>query len=526
MHKRKLLLLIGPLALASCSFYSSYASNGTTGSTGTGGGNTTTKTTATDGPGTSQPFSDSSSSTSQDDGGISYEDFWNVATATNIELRFTNASLYALSDYGANYDQKYADVYFPASIKIQVGSAEISYAEVGVRMKGNNSRTTICSTDGTISDVCHFKVSFKCTFDDSLYDLSQFSSFKHDWTNDAAGRKTRKARRFAGMEKLDLKFLPRNNNLTYSQEIYCFHVFEQMGIQSPLAKRSSLTFADAKGSKTSAYECVEAMDDSFVSHHFPTDAGGDLYKCSTYTDSNNSYIKADLAISGAVSSSFDSSTGYANGTRIANGKIGVEDNYSLYHPNYQLKTNDDGEKSDFSKMANLINAVYSVRYKKAPYSLLDGVLDVNEFLTFEGVSYALGNFDDQRNNYNNYFIYFRPSDGKAVYIPYDWDWSLGACMMIDVTSWQPYHTKTSHDSSSTNSLYWCTILTSSSLSYSQTSLRSTYASTVKSLVSKGFLTYATYTNYIGTVSGAGTEEFSDVKSYMSSKTSVISSASW
>jgi hypothetical protein len=68
--------------------------------------------------------------------------------------------------------------------------------EVGVRMKGNTSRTAICSSDGTISDVCHFKVSFKCTFDDDLYSQSAFSAFKHNWS-DSAARKARKARRFA-----------------------------------------------------------------------------------------------------------------------------------------------------------------------------------------------------------------------------------------------------------------------------------------------------------------------------------------
>ena len=507
MQHSKSFFLLPLLALSACSSLGT-SSKGTTATFSDSG---LTNTSVTTSSGSTKTVTDSV---------ITYEQFWALGTKTTIELHFSNAALYALSDYGANYDLKYADVYFPASIKITVGTLSVSYAEVGVRMKGNNTRVEMCSSGGSISGVCHFKISFKATFDDSLYDLSQFSQFKHDWSNDAAGRKERKSRRFAGMEKLDLKYLPRNNNLTYAQEIYCFDAFQKNGIETPNAKWTTTTFADASSSKTSAYEAVEAMDDVFLEHHFAGDASGDLYKCNTLSDGGpSSYIKADLDRSGAVATS-TASNGYANGARTAKGKIGVEDNYGMYHPNYQLKTNDDGENSDFSKMAALINGVYNLRYKSAPYSLFDSLLDVDEFLKMEAISYCLGNFDDQRNNYNNYFIYFRPSDGKAVYIPYDWDWSLGACMQIDVTSYKPFHTRTSHDTSTSNSLYWVTIL-NSSLAYSQTTMRDTYGSYVKKFVSDGYLDYATYTSFVNGVNGATKGEYSAVNSYMTSKKSVI-----
>lgn len=502
--------LIGALALSGCTFSSASGTkvSGSTTSSGTGSSS-----------GESDP--------------VSYDDFWAYGTAVSLSLKFSNDALYGLSNYGVNYDQKYADVYFPATFVAQVGSTSYTYAEVGVRMKGNNSRTSICKSSGQINDVCHFKISFKATFDDSLYSLSQFTSFRHDWSNDEAGRKGRKKRTFAGMEKLDLKYLPRNSAMnsstmkTYSQDIYSYDVFSSLGIASPKAKWANLTFADLNSSKTSSYEAVEAMDEVFIAHHFPSsEQGGDLYKCNTFNGASmGSYIKADLAVSGAVTSSFDSA-GKANGTRIAKGKIGVEDNYALYHPNYQLKTNDEGESSDFSKMANFINVVYSVRHGKASQNDLEAVLDVPWFLKMEAISYCLGNFDDQRNNYNNYFIYFRPSDGKAVYLPYDWDWSLGEALNSgsNVTSWMPYHTKTAHDDSTTNNLYWCTILTNSSLTYSLSSYRSSYASEIKNVVSKGYLTYSTYTDFVAKLANAKTGELSDVKSYMSQKTSVIASS--
>ena len=53
------------------------------------------------------------------------------------------------------------------------------------------------------------------------------------------------------------------------------------------------------------------------------------------------------------------------------------------------------------------------------------VVDMDSFLMFSAVSYFVGNPDDMRNNYNNYYIYFLKSSGKAIFIPYDQDRVLG-----------------------------------------------------------------------------------------------------
>jgi spore coat protein CotH len=529
-HTRLPFLALALFSLSSCggtptaSSTTSPSSSGASAGSSMSGGSASSSN-ASSGLSSSSGTSTASSSSSED--ALTYDAFWDGAQSVSFSLKFTNASLYALSNYGYNYDEKYADVYFPADFAATIGGKTYAYADVGVRMKGNTSRVDFCSKDGTISDVCHFKISFKATFDDDLYSLSELSSFKHTWS-DSAARKERKNRRFADMEKLDLKYLPRNgdsSNVTYSQEIYCYHVFNEEGIAAPKARWSSLSLQDEAMSKTSSYEAIEPIDDVFIEHHFAeSEWGGDLYKCSTYKE-NNTYIKADLAISGAVSSSTDSS-GLANGTRIAKGKIGVEDCYALYHPNYQLKTNDDGEDSDFSKMANFINVVSNVKTGKSPQKALESVLDVSEFLNFEGVSYCLGNFDDQRNNYNNYYLYFRPSDGKAIYLPYDWDWAFGATPMgnSSVASWKPYHTSTMHDNSNTNNLYWCTIFSNSSLQYDIASYRAVYASMVKKVVSDSFLSGSTYSAFAKALAGSVQKELSSVSSYMSSKTSVISSS--
>jgi hypothetical protein len=331
------------------------------------------------------------------------------------------------------------------------------------------------------------------------------------------------------MSKLDLKYLPRNqDDQTYSQDIYCYDVFNQNGIAAPKARWLALNLADAKMKEALSYEAVEDIDEDFLGHHFGAD-GGDLYKCTQVIFSADSYSVADLALAQAVSLSTDAS-GYANGIRIAQGYIGVEDNFNGYHPNYDLKTNDDGENSDFSAMANLMNVAYSLRYAKAPYSLLEATLDVSEFLKFEAVSYLLGNFDDQRNNYNNYYVYFRPSDGKAVYIPYDWDYSLGAFKTVDISAFGPFHQNSTHDSKDANSLYWDTILTNSSLAYasgasqSQAAMQSEYNADISAAMDLGAIAYASYTAFLAKLANrlTSSQELSDVKTYMATKNSILS----
>jgi spore coat protein CotH len=536
MKKKPFLLLaISVLALSSCALVKAAASSfetedpfGSSGESHPGSSNEASSLTSSEAASSvSSAFPSSFAPSVQTDG--DYGAFWTYGTAVSLSLSFANAALYALSDYGANYSEKYADVYFPAQFQATVGSDTYRYAEVGVRMKGATSRTVIAASDGTLTDVCHFKLDFGATFDADLYDLALFASFKHDWSSDSAGRKARKKRTFAGMGKLDLKYLPRNQeDQTYSQDIYCYGVFDQNGIAAPKARWLALNLADAKMNENLSYEAVEDIDEDFLDRHLGA-AGGDLYKCTQVIFSPSSFSVADLGLAHAVSSSFDAS-GYANGTRLAQGYIGVEDNYNGYHPNYDLKTNDDGESSDFSKLAKLMNVAYSLRYAQAPYSLLDATIDISEFLKFEAVSYLLGNFDDQRNNYNNYYAYFRPTDGKAIYIPYDWDYSLGAHKTADISGFGPFHQNSTHDSKDANSLYWDTILTNSDLAYalgasqSQTAMQNEYKADISAAMDLGAITYASYTAFLSTLANrlSSSQELSDVKAYMSTKNGLLS----
>jgi hypothetical protein len=440
--------------------------------------------------------------------------------------------LAALSKFGVADSQKWGDVYFPCTLTIGVDGKNYVYEEAGARMKGNTSRQTIVDDSNQITGPCHLKISFKATFDDGLYDLADFKAFKHDWSADAAGRKTRKNRTFFDMEKIDLKYLPRNKIqgndafCTRSQEIYCYDAFNAFGILAPHAKWAITELANDTSKQSFVYEIIEDIDKVFLKRHFTKEeAQGDLYKCVWgYPLNTSNWTGADLARDGAVEKNDTSST-FTSGARLANGRIGVEDNYAGYHPNYQLKTNDNGEASDFSKMANYINTIWNLRYRKTPQSTLESVLDVKEFLRFEALSYVLGNFDDQRNNANNYYLYFRPSDGKALYIPYDWDWSFGADQNSHgLDNATPLQTTGISGNAITTNIYWVTIF-ASSLSYSQSDYIASYKSAIKEAVAQNYLTVDAYSKIAAKApSILGNDDISLAQNYCATKLKAINSS--
>jgi spore coat protein CotH len=453
--------------------------------------------------------------------------FWDYSSSISLSLQFTNKALYALSYYGANDSQKWGDVYFPCTLTVKENGHESVFPEAGARMKGNTSRREICDSSGAITQSCHFKISLKATFDEAIYDLAQFSSFKHDWTNDPAGLAARKKRNLYDMEKFDLKYLPRNEGQTLSQEVYCYDAFRSADFLAPHAKWAAVSLASEAASKDFVYEIIEDVDKVFLKRHFPkAEAQGDLYKCVWGTDASGNWSGANLARDGAVAKTYDTA-GFTNGARLAKGRIGVEDNYAGYHPNYQLKTNDDGESSDFSKMANFINAIWNLRYQKAPQNTLESLVDVPKFLKFEALSYLFGNFDDQRNNANNYFLYFRPSDGKAIYLPYDWDWAVGArdsSKNLDLSTFAPLQT-TGLSGEITTNIYWVTFFSNSSLAYSQSSYIAAYKEAIRSYVAQGYLASERYSSLVSHApTSLGTSDLSGAQSYMSAKLQTISSS--
>lgn len=284
------------------------------------------------------------------------------------------------------------------TIGIDDGNGTLSYyyEEVGVRMKGNTSRHQFYNNDGFFDNV-HMKLSFKETFDDAD------DGYKADeikvWT-DESKREERKSRTLGGMEKIDVKYNSTSDE-TYVRELYAMKLFRENGVYAPRVTLCSLTALEKDTSRRNlgVYRIHEPIDEAFIARRLNEEKVGDLWKC-TYTTTG----PADMT------------------TTDLDKRVGVEDELKGKFFSYDKKTNKKKDKvtglRDFTSIKNFISAINGANPD------FDKLLDLDYFARFEAVNYVLGNPDCIRNNYNNYYLYFR-SDGKAIIIPYDYDRCLG-----------------------------------------------------------------------------------------------------
>lgn len=264
--------------------------------------------------------------------------------------------------------------------------------EVGVRMKGNTSRTSFYDSNEGIYNIIHLKLSFGETFDDAEY----YGSDAKTWEEEA--RKLRKNRTFATLEKLDLRW-NRCDDSTYLKEYFAYETYRQYGV---LAPHTNLCSFDWAGIHMGVFTINEPVDKLFLEKNLPQSAlGGDLYKVGWAGWNNGSFTHTD-------------SIGIEN-----------EDNAEFYA--YDLKTNK--KTSTHDSLIKLIQQLNAGNITKESFAQL---VDLDTFLPFAAVSYLLGNPDDMRNNCNNFYLYFRADNGKAMFIPYDYDRCLGV-----TTHWNP-----------------------------------------------------------------------------------------
>ena len=264
--------------------------------------------------------------------------------------------------------------------------------QVGVRMKGNTSRTSFYNDWDGMYNLIHFKVSFQETFDEVEY----YGGDAITWT-DSAARKARKNRTFATLEKIDMRW-NRNDDTTYIRETYSYELYREFGV---LAPHTNLASVDIGKDHAGVFVIYEPIDKIFLEKNLPASAlGGDLYKLG-WTNEGATFTSAS--------------------------SIGVEDEDAGKFYVYDLKTNK--KTSTHESLKSLIATLNSSGLSKAQF---ESVVDVENFMYFCAVSYMVGNPDDLRNNYNNCYIYFRADTGKMMVIPYDMDRGLG------VNVWNPY----------------------------------------------------------------------------------------
>lgn len=304
-----------------------------------------------------------------------------------VDIQMSDAELQKLQqDYERYRDMgSKSPIYRKADIIISIDGTMYRMREIGVRMKGNTSRTSFYKPEeGGIYKAIHLKLDFQETFEDTGY----YGSEAQVWEETA--RKERKDRTFAGLEALEMRW-NKCYDSTYLKEGYAYELYRSEGVLAPLTNLCSF---DWSGVHMGIYTINEPVDKLFLEKRLPAgELGGDLYKCGWTWE-------------GATFTNLNS--------------IGIEDEDKGEFYCFDLKTNK--KTSQHEALKNLIRTLNSPDLSKEAFAEL---VDVDNFVSYAAVSYFLGNPDDLRNNYNNFYLYFLKSSGKAIFIPYDYDRCLG-----------------------------------------------------------------------------------------------------
>ena len=317
-----------------------------------------------------------------------YEELFDINNKVTIDIDMKETEIAKMEeDFKTYYKiRSKSPIYRKADkVTITIGDESYEIEDVGVRMKGNLSRTSFYNPLNGIHNMIHLRLSFDETFDETEY----YGKEAQEWTDDEA-KEQRKKRTFAGLDGLEVKW-NRNYDNAYVRQRYSYEMFRNFGVPAPQSSFANVTLG---GDNYGVFFIGEPVDKKFIERYIDEeDTGGDLYK------GGWTYSPADYTL---------------------NMTYGVADKDSGDFYNMSLKTNKS--TSVHVDMKNLLDMLNSDSVTKEDF---EKYVDVDEVVKFMAVSYFLGNPDDLRNNYNNHYVYFNKSTGKAILIPYDYDRTLG-----------------------------------------------------------------------------------------------------
>ena len=166
-----------------------------------------------------------------------YVRLFDLANKVEIQIHMADeelAKMQADYEYYSSFESK-SPIYRKADVTITIHSAagteRHEIEEVGVRMKGNTSRTAFYSEEAGIYNAIHLKLDFQETFDDEEY----YGADAKVWA-DEESREARKDRTFATLEKLDLRW-NRCDDGSYLKEYYAFAAYRAFDVLSPHIRR-------------------------------------------------------------------------------------------------------------------------------------------------------------------------------------------------------------------------------------------------------------------------------------------------
>lgn len=311
-------------------------------------------------------------------------DFFGHVNKVKVEIDMDPKELYQLSeDYDA-YPHHSSPIYRVCDVRFTINEDSVTLKKVGIRLKGNTSRRKFVNEQGEIYNTVHFKLDFNEIIDYVSYEEGEEEAIDE--------------REFLKLKKLDLKW-NKNFDTSHIKEYVATELYREYDVKS-----QHMGFANTvlNGTNLGLYYTYETIDKQFAKRYYSKEAyGGDLYKI-CYT-----------------------ATGPADFTKVKVGEnVGEEDEEAFnghgFFPSYDIKTNKD--ETDHS---HLINMVKVLNDNSSTITDIENVIDLEQFIKYEAVSYVLGDPDDLRNNFNNSYLYFNKETNKAEILPYDKDRMFG-----------------------------------------------------------------------------------------------------
>lgn len=301
-------------------------------------------------------------------------------------IEFDSAEWQGLINDMVEYNDQFGTYRSNNYRKVQVtyitDDEEFSIPDVGIRSKGNIfSRYPPVDNSGNVIPI-HYVLKFNETFD-TIEGTDAYNLLK--------------TREVFDLEKLAFKW-NRNYDPTYLSEVYSMQMFREVGVPAPqMSLTKFIIKIDGVIEQELLYSVQEVIDEEFIRktlQDVPSPIVGDLYKV-IWPGTLEPITNMNL--------------------------VGIRNWKTNTRPVYGLETNDD-----FPNYQQLINLTLrldeSDLFMRKQY--IETYIDVDNLIRAFAMSIFLGNPDDYRGNANNYYLYFDES-GKATYIPYDFDHSLG-----------------------------------------------------------------------------------------------------
>ena len=350
-------------------------------------------------------FVDDEATASEVDQEALYQEIFAPESVIDIAVDISKEQLSDLQSDLEYYRQKHSrsSVYrICDNVTITINGRKYVIDDVGIRLKGTSSRANFFNDILGIYNLVNFRMSFDCTFEDT----NDYGLETRVW-HDKKEKKKRQKRTFATMKTLELKWNLMADN-TYVRNQYVQDIFKDYGVP---AQNCALCTFSLGGTKLGIYRLFEPIDKGFIQRYFPKeDWGGDLYKVRCTSRSPATYSLGN--------------------------NYGIGNKKKTEEFNFDLKTNIETSKHE--SMKKLLDVINKPDATKQDF---ESVMDMDELARVQAINFAIGNQDDMRTNYNNHYIYFRQSDGKAVIIPYDNELILG-----DTYVWSPSQSSMTEES--------------------------------------------------------------------------------